>query len=434
MIHDVIIIGGGAAGFYAAIHMAEQAPDLKVIILEKDKKVLSKVKISGGGRCNVTHSSISAEELSANYPRGQKELLGPFHVHGPENVVSFFEVRGVPLKTEEDGRIFPTSNSSQTIIDCLVGEVKRLGVEILKSSTVQQFQKDGEVWQVSTKNATYTTKKLLVATGSNPKIWKQLEAIGHRIIPPVPSLFTFNSHDERLKGLQGTSQYAFITIPRQNIIPTGLQLQLKSLPKNTPLLKAEGPVLITHCGLSGPAILKLSAWGANILHDRHYVFKVIINWAPEYSTHSMQQLLKEIKSVEGKKTVLRTRALTMPRRLWTRLVKAAGIDKTLRWADASKEKLNHLAEQLTACSFEIDGKSTFKEEFVTAGGVDLKEINFKTFESKIHPNLYFAGEVINVDAVTGGFNFQNAWTGAYIAAKAIIATSSASQQESTSTS
>lgn len=434
MIHNVIIIGGGAAGFYAAIHMAEQAPDLKVIILEKDKKVLSKVKISGGGRCNVTHGSISAEELAANYPRGQKELLGPFHVHGPENVVAFFEARGVPLKTEEDGRIFPTSNSSQTVIDCLVGEAKRLGVEILKSSAVQQFQKDGEVWKVTTKNTTYTTKKLLVATGSNTKIWKQLEAMGHRIIPPVPSLFTFNSDDERLKGLQGTSQHAFVTIPRQNIIPTGIQIQLKSLPKNTPLLKAEGPVLITHCGLSGPAILKLSAWGANILHDRHYTFKVIINWTPEYSTHSMQQLLKEIKSVEGKKTVLRTRALTMPRRLWTRLVKAAGIDKTLRWADASKEKLKHLAEQLTACSFEIDGKSTFKEEFVTAGGVDLKEINFKTFESKIHPNLYFAGEVINVDAVTGGFNFQNAWTGAYIAAKAIVATSRASQQESAPTS
>lgn len=417
--YDVIIAGGGAAGFYSAIHIAEQAPHLKVVILEKGKNVLSKVKISGGGRCNVTHKSSSAKELAANYPRGQKELLGPFHIHGPENVVSFFEARGVSLKTEEDGRIFPTSNSSQTIIDCLVGETNRLGIKILKNSVITQFQKEEKGWLVTTKTTPYYAKKLLLATGSNPKIWQLLGELGHHIIPPVPSLFTFNINDERIKDIQGISQYASVSIPQPKVGSSKINLHLKSLPKQTPLLKAEGPVLITHSGLSGPAILKLSAWGANILHNHHYTFKINVNWTPEYNLYSMEQLLKEIKKVEAKKTILRTHAVDIPRRLWSKLVKAAQIDNTLKWADVSKEKLHNLAEQLTTCSFKVEGKSTFKEEFVTAGGVDLREINFKTFESKKHRNLYFAGEIINVDAVTGGFNFQNAWTGAYIAAKAI---------------
>ncbi|SNY94568.1 NAD(P)/FAD-dependent oxidoreductase [Flagellimonas pacifica] len=423
---DVIIIGGGAAGFYAAIHIAEQAPDLKIAIFERGKNVLSKVKVSGGGRCNVTHGEFSAQELVTNYPRGQKELLGPFHTHAPMDVMAFFEERGIPLKIEEDGRVFPKSNSSQSIIDCFVGEAERLGIKVLKNSSVKQFQRNekDEGWQVTTMNKHYYAKKLLLATGSNPKIWMQLKKIGHKIIPPVPSLFTFNINDERIKGIPGVSTYAYAEILPKKIFSTPKTgLKLKSVPTEEPILESDGPILITHWGLSGPAILKLSAWGANILNDYHYVFRVSINWVPEYTTGSMELLLKEIKEVEAKKTILRTNAVDIPRRLWINLVKAAGIEKDLKWADVTKEKLNDLAKQLTACSFRVEGKSTFKEEFVTAGGIDLKEINFKTFESKIIPNLYFAGEIINVDAITGGFNFQNAWTGAYIAAQAIAANS-----------
>lgn len=417
---DVIIVGGGAAGFYAAIHIAEQAPHLKVAIFERGKTVLSKVKVSGGGRCNVTHGAFDPKELVANYPRGEKELLGPFHSHAPMDVMAFFEERGVPLKIEEDGRVFPKSDSSQTIIDCFENEAQRLGIKVLKNSSVKQFQKHDDGWQVTTMNKHYQTKKLLLATGSNTKIWNQLKDLGHTIVSPVPSLFTFNIKDERIKGIQGISADVSVEIPPKRIFSTNTSdLGLKSVVKDEPALRSEGPILITHWGLSGPAILKLSAWGANILHEYNYAFRVIVNWSPEYTTGSMEGFLKKVKEVESKKTVVRTQAVNLPRRLWAKLVEAAHIQKDEKWADITKEKLNNLAKQLTACSFRVEGKSTFKEEFVTAGGVDLKEINFKTFESKLHPNLYFAGEIINVDAITGGFNFQNAWTGAFLVARAI---------------
>ncbi len=418
---DVIIVGGGAAGFYAAIQMAELSPELNIAIFERGKTVLSKVKVSGGGRCNVTHGEFSPKELATNYPRGEKELLGPFHKHAPMDVMSFFEERGVPLKIEEDGRVFPKSDSSQSIINCLVGEAERLGVQVLKNSAVKAISKTEEGWQVTTMNKHYQTKKLMLATGSNPKIWKQLENLGHHIVSPVPSLFTFNINDERLKGIQGISTYASVEVmPKKTFNTDKKSLNLKSKIKEDAVLYADGPLLITHWGLSGPAILKLSAWGANLLHDYNYSFRIKVNWLPEYSTESMQAYLKELKEVEAKKTVMRTNVTELPRRLWKRLVEAADIEPDERWADMSKEQLQALAGQLTASSFKVEGKSTFKEEFVTAGGVDLKEINFKTFESKLHPNLYFAGEIINVDAITGGFNFQNAWTGAYIAAQAIV--------------
>ncbi|WP_318310516.1 BaiN/RdsA family NAD(P)/FAD-dependent oxidoreductase [Flagellimonas crocea] len=418
---DVIIVGGGAAGFYAAVQIAELSPNLNIAIFERGKTVLSKVKVSGGGRCNVTHGEFLPKELTTNYPRGEKELLGPFHTHAPMDVMSFFEERGVPLKIEEDGRVFPKSDSSQSIVDCLEGEADRLGVQVLKNSAVKNIEKIGDAWQVTTMNKHYQAKKLLLTTGSNPKIWKQLEKLGHQIVSPVPSLFTFNINDERIHGIQGISTDATVEVlPKKTFHTNKSTLNLKSKVKDEAILYADGPLLITHWGLSGPAILKLSAWGANILHDYNYSFKIKVNWLPEYSTESMEAYLKELREVEAKKTVVRTNVTELPKRLWKRLVEAAQIGPEVRWADLNKEQLQELAEQLTASTFKVEGKSTFKEEFVTAGGVDLKEINFKTFESKKQPNLYFAGEIINVDAITGGFNFQNAWTGAYIAAQAIV--------------
>ncbi|MGF1559725.1 MAG: NAD(P)/FAD-dependent oxidoreductase [Flavobacteriaceae bacterium] len=420
---DVLIIGGGAAGFYAAIHIAEANPKLKIAILERGKEVLSKVKVSGGGRCNVTHAEFDPRELTTNYPRGEKEMLGPFHAYCSGDTVQFFEKRGIRLKIEEDGRMFPVTNSSQTIIDCFLNEVDRYRIQVLRGSSVTDIKAitiaNESSWQVRSIKGVYQAKKILVATGSNPKIWELLQRLGHNIEPPIPSLFTFNIADGRIDGIQGISTPARVEVLERKASKHKITIALGSKGADEILLSAEGPLLITHWGVSGPAILKLSAWGAKILNEKNYRFTIRVNWLPEYYEGSVIDLLMEIKEIEAKKTILRTKAVDLPRRLWTSLVKASGIAADLTWGDVTKEQLQNLADQLTKCEFQVDGKSTFKEEFVTAGGVNLKEINFKTFESKLLPNLYFAGEVINVDAITGGFNFQNAWTGGYIAAKAI---------------
>lgn len=417
--HDVLVIGGGAAGFYAAIHIAESRPQTKIAILERGKEVLTKVKVSGGGRCNVTHAEFNPVDLSKNYPRGQKELLGPFHTYASGDTVGFFEERGVALKIEEDGRMFPVTNSSQTIIDCFLSEADRLGVQVKTLCSVtgieQIKEEEGIIWKVTIGDGHMYCKKLILATGSNPKIWNYVQALGHSIVQPVPSLFTFNIKDERILDIPGVATHAEVkVIPKKNI-----SKKKGKLKQDTAVLSSEGPLLITHWGMSGPAILKLSAWGARILEQYNYQFKIQVNWAPEYHHDGLLELFLKVKQVE-KKTVLRTKVLDIPKRLWINIVKASNIDDTLTWPEVSKQQLSNLAEQLTAGIFQVNGKSTFKEEFVTAGGVDLKEINFKTYESKILTNLYFAGEIINVDAITGGFNFQNAWTGGYIAAQGVV--------------
>lgn len=397
---DVIIIGGGAAGFFTAINAAEKNPHQKIILLERGKEVLTKVKISGGGRCNVTHAEFIPKNLSQNYPRGEKELLGPFHTFMTGDTIEWFEKRGVALKIEEDGRMFPVSNSSQTIIDCFLFETRRLGVDVLLNQSVKEIQKDENHFIVNTTADNFSADKIVVATGSNPKIWKLLEGIGHKTIPAVPSLFTFNINDQRISDLSGISTIANIKI---------------LLPKGFPPLGVRGTsLLITHWGMSGPAILKLSAWGARTLESLKYLFEIEVNWLENISEEEVLDKLKSLKSNYGKQTVLKHAQFDLPKRLWQSLIKATGISDTLTWAEATRENLQNIANQLTAGIFQVDGKSTFKEEFVTAGGVDLKEVNFKTFESKVCKNLYFAGEVLNIDAITGGFNFQNAWTGGFI--------------------
>lgn len=399
--YDVIIIGGGAAGFFAAINVAEQNPDLKVVILERGKEVLTKVKVSGGGRCNVTHAEFIPKELTLNYPRGEKELLGPFHQFMTGDTIAWFEKRGVDLKIEEDGRMFPVSNSSQTIIDCFLNEADAHGVEILMNHSVKSIKPVNKSYKIETIQGEFTSKKILIATGSNPKIWTLLENLGHTISPPVPSLFTFNITDERIQDIPGV---------------VASHVEVKVLGTD---LWSEGPLLITHWGLSAPSILKLSAFGALELAKRHYKFQIEVNFIRQPFNECIESL-KALKQELAKKTVYKSTSFGLPKRLWHKLVFASGIAVETRWADLNKNQLENLSGQLTRAVFQVDGKSTFKEEFVTAGGINLKEVNFKTFESKLCNNMYFAGEVLNIDAVTGGFNFQNAWTGAFIAAKSML--------------
>lgn len=401
---DVILIGGGAAGFFTAINAAENNPALKIIILERGKEVLTKVKVSGGGRCNVTHAEFLPKELTQNYPRGEKELLGPFHSFMTGDTIAWFSKRGIELKIEEDGRMFPITDSSQTIIDCFISETERLGIEILKGQSVKSIEKQDAFWKLTTPSEVFSSEKLVVATGSNPKIWKLLEGLDHTIVPPVPSLFTFNIDDKRIKDLPGLSTEASVKV----LNDTGKTI-----------LESEGPLLITHWGMSGPAILKLSAWGARLLEPTKYHFSIQVNWLLDKDSSEVIEEMKALKIELAKKTVLKNAQFDLPKRLWKSLVTASNISETTTWADISKEQIVALASQLTEGIFNVHGKSTFKEEFVTAGGVELKEVDFKTFESKKHNNLYFAGEVLNIDAITGGFNFQNAWTSGYLVAQSI---------------
>lgn len=398
---QVIIVGGGAAGFFAAINAKEMNPSLDIIILEKGREVLQKVKVSGGGRCNVTHACFEPKELVTFYPRGEKELLGPFHQFMTGDTFEWFSSHGIPLKIESDQRVFPESNTSQTIIDCFLEKTSTLEIPVFKNHGVTSVTRHGDQWMVNTKEEQFVCDALVVAAGSSKQVWKLSKSLGHSVVDPVPSLFTFNIKDDRIQGLLGVS------VPQATVKLSNTSLE------------ATGPLLITHWGMSGPAVLRLSAFGARILAEMNYEYQVEVNWISQTPQDTLI-VLQDTKKEQSKRQVgLKSPFAEVPRRLWERLVTASSIKTSQNWADISKIQLQNLVNQLTKATFYAKGKSTFKEEFVTAGGVDLREINFKRFESRLHKNLFFVGEVLNIDGVTGGFNFQNAWTGSWIVAKSL---------------
>ncbi|MDZ4823175.1 MAG: aminoacetone oxidase family FAD-binding enzyme [Flavobacteriales bacterium] len=396
------IIGGGAAGFFAAINAAMQNKELRVVIFEKGNKFLGKVKVSGGGRCNVTHSCFNAKDLVKNYPRGDKELLGPFHHFQPTDMFEWLQARNVELKTEEDGRVFPVTNSSQTIIDCFLKEAESYGVELKTTSGISGLNKKENGWELEFPGGEkFFADKVVIASGSSQSIWNLLAEKGHNIVEPVPSLFTFTINDSRLDGLAGLSA------PHCEVRIEGTKTS------------AQGPVLVTHRGLSGPAVLRLSALAARELATLNYDFTIGVNWDVRYDRERGLEFLREWKSEHTKQFVKTFSALKVPHRLWCGLLSQQPELMEMKWADVSNKQLEHIAECFVHSFFHVTGKDTFKEEFVTAGGVSLKEVDFRSMQSKLLPGIFFAGEVLDIDAITGGFNFQAAWTTAWIAAKAI---------------
>ncbi|MCP6761670.1 MAG: NAD(P)/FAD-dependent oxidoreductase [Fischerella sp. CENA71] len=453
---QIIIVGGGAAGFFAAIAAAKANPRAHVILLEASHQPLAKVRISGGGRCNVTHACFEPRELVKNYPRGSKALLGAFTRFQPQDTITWFQAHGVELKTEADGRMFPITDSSETIVNCLIGAAKAAGVELrigtavtsvkLKEDAERERHGEQRVAEVPSVVATANPKgdavnlstiipvsspprvplseklfsrfeitlksgeklqcdRLLLATGSNPIGYKIAQQLGHTIESPVPSLFTFNIKNQKLTELAGVS-----------VDPVKLRLIVPEYPH----LEQTGPLLITHWGVSGPAVLKLSAWGARMLHSSNYQATLVINWLPHLQQEQVRQQLLTVKNNSPKRLIASSRDVDLPHRLWQYIVSCVGISIENRWAELSNKTLNKLVQELTQGQYSINGKGVFKDEFVTCGGVNLKEINFKTMESKLVPGLYFAGEILDIDGVTGGFNFQSAWTTAYLAGSASI--------------
>lgn len=402
MNYDAIFIGGGAASFFAAIKLAEQRPGLKLLIVEKGKEVLQKVRISGGGRCNVTNAISEPRELSTYYPRGGKTLIGPFSKFTTTDTVAWFEERGVKIKKEADGRMFPVSNKSESILNCLISEAEKLKIEIRLHTNVLDIEKEEAGWRLQCADTAFTCRQLFIGAGSSSRIWGILKKLSMPVIDPVPSLFTFNIKDERLSDIPG------IVIADAEISIPGTKLSER------------GPVLITHWGLSGPGILRLSAWGANVLHEKQYHFNIIINWLPKLSVEALKKSIELVRQTKGS-TLPSARSPfdEFPSRFWKKIIAAAGISDSTKWADLNKAQLSALNREISESSFTVRGKSTFKEEFVTAGGVDLKAIDFRTFSVKSHPTLFMAGEILNIDGITGGFNFQAAWTGGWIAGGAM---------------
>lgn len=401
----IAIVGGGAAGFFSAINLKEFLPHSEVVIFEKSTKVLSKVKVSGGGRCNVTHACFDPNELIDFYPRGKKELRGPFHQFMSGDTIEWFAKRGVELKIEEDGRMFPISDNSQDVIDCFLKECDQNNIKIELKTEITSIQiLDGKLILNFDQRKNEAFDKVIIASGGNSKLaaYQWISNLGHHIIPPIASLFTFNlEKNNPINQLMGLSvPHAIVNLGDSSFI-------------------SEGPLLITHWGLSGPAILKLSSVAATFLHKKSYQFEFEVNWIGDLDFDDLISLMNTYRSNHPKRNVLKHKFVSLPNRLWEYFVELANLRSTANWADLSKKEMEDLAKLLNAQKFKANGKTTFKEEFVSCGGVDNKEIDFKTMQSKLIPNLYFAGEVLNIDALTGGFNFQSAWTTGYIAAKAI---------------
>ncbi len=390
----IAIIGGGAAGFFTAANLGKELGS-QTLLFEQSSVPLQKVRVSGGGRCNVTHACFDPKELVEFYPRGKKELRSVFHKFQPGDTMEWFESRNVFLKIEDDNRIFPVSDNSMSIIECLINEVEKNKVEVKLSETVQKISKKGDSFLLETKSDSYEFEKIVFTPGSSVKSMEILKNLGHTIVQPIPSLFTFNIKDERLKDLMGISfEWAEISIP-----------QLK--------MEAEGPMLITHWGLSGPGILRLSAWGALELNRLNYEFEIRINFIQK-SKEDCIDFLNEFKLEHAKKSVYKINPFSFPKRFWHRILETSKLPQDLTFSHLNKFQLQKISEELTEGIYQVKGKSTFKDEFVTAGGVDLKEIDFKTMESKIVPNLFLAGEILNIDAITGGFNFQACWSEAFL--------------------
>lgn len=398
---QIAIIGGGAAGFFAAIHAKENHPQSTVTIFEKSKKVLAKVKISGGGRCNVTNGCTDIKELSEAYPRGNRKLRKAFGTFNTKHTMEWFESRGVALVTQDDNCVFPVSQDSQSIIDCFLNEIKRLEIKLEISKGVKRIESLGEQIELAFSEQTLVFDKVIVTTGGSPKRsgldW--LEKLGHQIEEPVPSLFTFNMPNESIRELMG------IVIENPSVTIQGTKL------------KSDGPLLITHWGMSGPAILKLSAFGARILGEMNYEFKTQVNWINVQNTDLVLSGLKAIAADHPNKILSNFRPYMLRERLWHYLIERCGLSKQSTWGQTGKKALNKIVNILTNDVYEVSGKTTFKEEFVTCGGVSLESIDFKTMQSKTCPNLYFAGEVMDIDGITGGYNFQAAWTTAFVAGK-----------------
>ena len=387
----IAVIGGGAAGFFAAINMAQKHAEFDVTIYEKSNQLLGKVKVSGGGRCNVTHACFEPKELIKFYPRGGNELLNLFKSFQPKNTIEWFEKRGVKIKQEEDGRMFPITNKSQTIIDCFMGEAENSGVKIRTGMGLSSLENVGEKWKLEfNKEKTELVDAVMIAAGSSEIIWDMMRELKHMIIPPVPSLFTFHIKDKRIDGLMGLS------------VPNAV-VQMKNRD-----IKTNGPLLITHWGMSGPAVLKSSAWEAIFLNEKNYHTEVLINFTGQPKEEIRKQL-SVLRDAEAKKLLGTFTQFGLPTRLWKQLCDCMNLSDR-KWAGLGNKDLDLIANELCAGVYSINGKTTFKEEFVTCGGISLEEVNMKTMESKLHSGLFFGGEVLNIDAVTGGFNFQAAWT------------------------
>ncbi|MEE3717273.1 NAD(P)/FAD-dependent oxidoreductase [Tumidithrix elongata RA019] len=423
----VVVIGGGAAGFFGAIQAANAAkqsfPPLQVTLLEAAHQPLAKVRISGGGRCNVTHACFEPTTLIQNYPRGGKALLGAFNRFQPRDLVAWFAAQDVELKTEADGRMFPITDDSNTIVECLIWEAKKAGVMLDLGKPVLEVQRftteEGrQKFEVTLKSGKQIwCDRILLATGSNPKGYQIAKALGHTIEAPVPSLFTFNINDPQLHELAGVS----VESAKLQLVPQEVESKAGKKAKNQ--LEQTGALLVTHWGLSGPAVLKLSAWAARTLHECGYQMNLRVNWLPQFHSEMVRQTLLDSKQEFFKRSLGSHCPFALPRRLWQYLLARTEIASDKRWSELPNKAINELTIALTASIYAIAGKGVFKEEFVTCGGVNLKEVDFKTMESRICPGLYFAGEVLDIDGVTGGFNFQSAWTTSWLAGQAIGARS-----------